>query len=121
MPEVIEIKDTPLIKATEEAKKDFEKQGYSVQVTGIEKCYVAGYQDVDTEMTDLSLVTCLDDQRRIYRVYSDLIRKAAKELDLKKPVWVVIFRLNTGLELVVDILGHTEQLESLFQQMKKTI
>lgn len=121
MSEAVDIKSTPLVGAIEEAKKDFEKKGYSVQVTGIEKCYIAGYQDVDTEMTDLSLVTCLDNASHTYRVFTSLVKKVAKEFDLKKPVWVIIFRLHIGMEMVAQIIEHTDQLESLFQQMKKNV
>lgn len=121
MPGVVDIKNTPLIDAIEEGKKILEAKGYSVEVTGIEKCYVAGYEDTETEMTDLALFTCLDNGKRTYRAYSNSIKRAAKELDLKQPVWVVIFRLNIGVEIVAEIIEHTDQLERLFQQMKQNL
>ena len=121
MSEAITIKDTPLNEAIEEARKIFESKGYTAEVTGIEKCYITGYEDTETEMTDVALITCLDDEKRSYRVYSNLIKKAVKEFDLKKPVWAVIFRLNIGLVVVADILEHTDQLELLFQQMKQSL
>jgi hypothetical protein len=121
MSEAITIKDTPLNEAIEEARKLFESKGYTAEITGVEKCYITGYEDAETEMTDLALITCLDNGKHSYRVYSNLIKKAAKELDLKKPVWVVIFRLNIGLVVVSDILEHTDQLELLFQQMKANL
>lgn len=121
MPEAVDIKSTPLIKAIEDARKEFELKGYTVEVAGIEKCHLTGYQDTDTPMTDLALVTCLEDAYRTYRVYNSLLKRAMKELDIKKPVWVIIFRLNTGLEMVAEILEHTDQLEFLFQQMKQKL
>lgn len=121
MSEVVDIKSTPLIDAIEEGKKIFEAKGYTIEVTGIEKCYIAGYQETETEMTDLALVTCLNNEKRTYRAYSNLIKRAARELDLKKPVWVIIFRLHIGMEVVAQIIEHTDQLESLFQQMKKNV
>ena len=72
-------------------------------------------------MTDLALVTCLDNQNRSYRVYNSLIKRAAKELDLKKAVWIIVFRLNIGLEMVAEIVEHTDQLELLYQQMKREL
>lgn len=121
MSEVVDIKSTPLIDAIEEGKKTFEAKGYTVEVTGIEKCYIAGYQETETEMTDLALVTCLNNEKRTYRAYSNLIKRVAKELDLKQPVWAVIFRLNIGVEMVAEIIEHTDQLERLFQQMKQSL
>jgi hypothetical protein len=121
MQETISIHDTPLVKATDEAKKEIEKDGYEVEVIGIEKCYLAGYEETDTPMTELGLVTCLDNHNRKYKVFNRLLKRAAKSFDLKKPVWVIILRLHTGLEMVAQIVEHTEQLELLFQQTKKRL
>jgi hypothetical protein len=117
----ISIQDTPLVKAVEEAKKEAEKDGYKAEVIGIEKCYLAGYDETDTSMTEVGLVTCLDNDKRIYKVFTPLIRRARKDFNLKKPVWVIILRTNTGLELVAEIVEHTDQLELLFQQMKSNL
>ena len=121
MDEVLDMKNTPFIKAIENAKTDFEQKGYTVKLTGVEKCYLSGFQNTDTPMTDLALVTCLDNQNRSYRVYNSLIKRAAKELDLKKAVWIIVFRLNIGLEMVAEIVEHTDQLELLYQQMKRKL
>lgn len=121
MGEGMRISDTPLMNAIEEARREFHREGYEVELTGVEKCYLAGYEDTDTPMTDVGVIKCLNNEKRTYRVFTRVIKKAVGNFDPTKPVWVIIFRLPMGLEMVADILEHTDQLEQLYQQMRRRL